>query len=403
MKILFVVEKYPPVVGGGETHVQQVASDLVNLGHDVSVVTERLLSQTGLEKYRDGSDGVRVVEIDGLVEACQSLGFSRGLQSLHKVLSSTDADIIHVFNYVPAMMVSLIRSAVTVPLVVSLFETHVPEVRVFDHYEDYSLERSLQRSLADNLRPDLMICGSHAYIKWAEDGGFSVPTRLVEFGTDLTRFKVDSRTRQRERTRYGWDGEVVFLAPARPVPRKRLEDAIRALAQLPQVPSSRLVLTAPVGRTSEPYAESLNELADCLGVSDRVSWLTGLSWVDMPALYAACDAVVLPSSHEGWGIALNEGMAAGRPVITTDIEGHDEVVRDGETGYLYPPGDIDGLTARMVQVLTADESQVRQIAIRGMAEAQMRFDRKQVAARHADAYAWVRSTVGQTHPEQMWA
>ncbi|MFI9634899.1 glycosyltransferase family 4 protein [Nocardia sp. NPDC051929] len=387
MKLLLIAEKYPPIVGGGETHLHQLAVGLSALGHEVTVVTEAVGEANGAAGYRDGTDGVRVVEVHGLADACQNLALKDGLETVSRILRTERYELVHVFNYVPAITISLIRDLVRSPLVVSLFETHVPGVRVFDLFEDYELERSLQRSLAASIDADLIVCGSQAYVDWARDGGFRAPTEMIEFGTDLGRFAAAGAMRTAERERYGWTEDFVVLVPARPVPRKRIEDAIVGIARLGERRgNARLVLTAPTGRTTEGYARVLRELADKLGVTDRVSWVEGLSWEDMPGLYAAADAVVLPSSHEGWGIALSEAMAAGRPVITTDIEGHDEVVRDGETGHLYPPGDVSALARQIELVMTTDQSA---IVAEALAEAVRRFDRATVASRHSDLYAAV--------------
>ncbi|MFI6527675.1 glycosyltransferase family 4 protein [Streptomyces uncialis] len=382
MKITLIAEKYPPVVGGGETHVHQVAEGLAAEGHDVTVVTEAAPASAERDLYRTGN--VTVKEVTGLVAACQRLDCKDAVEHLHTELSTTDADIVHVFNYVPALMVSWLRPGVRGKLVVSLFETFVPGGRVFDLWANYPLERALQRGLVDNLRPDLLLCGSKAYERWAREAGFTEPVTVVEFGTDLTAFGTFPETRTRWRAEHGLDDEPVFLVPARPVPRKRIEDAIAALTTLHTThPDARLVLTTPTGRSNSGYVDGLVRQAEELGVARHVIWKEGLSWQDMPTLYAAADAMVLPSSHEGWGIALTEGMASSRPVITTDVEGHDEVVTHGETGLLYQPGDVPALAEAMRTVLDTDTCAIVE---RARKEALDRFSIDAVVRNHISAY-----------------
>ncbi|MFI1885951.1 glycosyltransferase family 4 protein [Streptomyces jumonjinensis] len=385
MKILLVAEKYPPIVGGGETHLHQLAEGLVARGHDVTVATEAVPDSPERNLYREGP--VRIFEVTGLMDACQRLDAKAAVASLHSVFTTTDADIVHLFNYVPALLASWLRPTIHARLAVSLFETHMPGQRVFDLWGDYPLERALQRGLVDNLRADVMVCGSRAYRRWALDAGFTDQNiHVVEFGTDLDRFREDGAARTRWRTSRGVADDVtVFLVPARPVPRKCIEDAVVALARVvARHPRTRLVLTTPTGRTLDPYAEKLRALADELGVADRVIWEQGLSWHDMPALYSAADAVVLPSSHEGFGIALVEGMASGRPVITSDVEGHDEVIEHERTGFLYPPRDIEALAQCMERVVT---SNLEHLVTTARTEAVHRFSSTAVAAGHERAYA----------------
>jgi glycosyltransferase involved in cell wall biosynthesis len=76
---------------------------------------------------------------------------------------------------------------------------------------------------------------------------------------------------------------------------------------------------------------------------------------DLPGLYAALDIFVLPSEHEPWGLAVNEAMCAGLPVVVSQGVGCvADLVRDGVNGYTPAAGDIGGL-ARALQRLIEDE------------------------------------------------
>jgi glycosyltransferase involved in cell wall biosynthesis len=386
VEILIVAEKYPPTVGGGETHVYQLAEGLVALGHGTTVLTEAVAPGAERERYRTGK--VQVREVVGLKAACQRLDCMRAVERLHAELASTHADIVHVFNYVPALLTSWLRPSLTGKLVVSFFETFIPDERIFDIYfhrlANYELERALQRGLVQNLRPDLHICGSQTYLRWAREAGFFEPAVVVEFGTDLAAFTGGVADRVRWRAENDVGDEFLFLVPARPVRNKRIEDAVAALARLRTThPDVRLILTAPTDRGDEEYIEELRDLVRRSGVTDLVRWVDGLSWQAMPPLYAAADAVVLPSSHEGWGIALNEGMASGRPVITAAAEGRDEVVQHGRTGLLYPVGDHIALAETMQRVIEEDQTDMVE---RSRKEVHVRLSAAAMVAGHVREY-----------------
>jgi glycosyltransferase involved in cell wall biosynthesis len=93
--------------------------------------------------------------------------------------------------------------------------------------------------------------------------------------------------------------------------------------------------------------DALRRLAAPLGRS--VTFLGSRS--DMPELYAACDLVVLASDAEVQPVSLIEAAAAGRPVVATRVGGTPDVVIDGLTGVLVPPGDPEMLARAIVSVL----------------------------------------------------
>ncbi|MGY1708784.1 glycosyltransferase [Geodermatophilus sp. SYSU D00758] len=81
--------------------------------------------------------------------------------------------------------------------------------------------------------------------------------------------------------------------------------------------------------------------------SDRVTLAGFLPHDQVPGVLAALDVLALPSAYEEMGSVLTEAMAAGLPVVASAVGGIPEVVRDGETGLLVPPGDVDALAAAL--------------------------------------------------------
>src|SRR5205085_4665905 len=75
----------------------------------------------------------------------------------------------------------------------------------------------------------------------------------------------------------------------------------------------------------------------------------------IPEAYAAADVLVLPSDGgETWGLVVNEAMAAGRPALVSDQVGcAPDLVLDGQTGYVFPCGNVEPLAAHMAR-LAAD-------------------------------------------------
>ena len=123
-------------------------------------------------------------------------------------------------------------------------------------------------------------------------------------------------------------------------------EAAHGLAQ--QFPDLQLLF---VGEGKEEGA--LQQLARTLQLEKRTHFLGYRE--DIPQIIAACDVFALPSFKEGLSIAVTEALALRRAVIATDIAGMPEVIRDGQTGLLVPPGDTPALQDAL-QTLLADSA-----------------------------------------------
>jgi glycosyltransferase involved in cell wall biosynthesis len=106
---------------------------------------------------------------------------------------------------------------------------------------------------------------------------------------------------------------------------------------------------------------------------------------DVPLLLRGADLLVLPSRWEGFGLALLEAMDAGLAVVASRVGGIPEVVVDGETGLLVPPGDAEALAAAIVRLLEDPESRCR-MGASGRRRVRERFDAGTMARRYEDLY-----------------
>ncbi len=106
-----------------------------------------------------------------------------------------------------------------------------------------------------------------------------------------------------------------------------------------------------------PLREMIESEAREKGWGERVV-LTGFV-EDVAAIMHAIDVLLLPSYWEGFGIVLIEAMACGRPVITTDISSMPEIVEEGRTGFLIPPGESSALAERAVLLLQDEALRAR--------------------------------------------
>jgi glycosyltransferase involved in cell wall biosynthesis len=183
------------------------------------------------------------------------------------------------------------------------------------------------------------------------------------------------------RSMIGVTNESVLLGTiANLFPRKGYEVMLRALPAIVRaVPTVHYVM---VGSDDHDYADRLKGLAQELKIADRVH-IVGFQDPVQPFL-ASLDLYVHPALMEGFGIAVVEAMAMGKAVVATTTGGLPEVVAQGETGLLVPPGDTESLAATVVSLLL-DGVRREQMGCNGKLRAQERFS-LDAAVRHMEQF-----------------
>jgi glycosyltransferase involved in cell wall biosynthesis len=153
---------------------------------------------------------------------------------------------------------------------------------------------------------------------------------------------------------------------------KGIPELTRAFAQLDEgFPDLRLVLVGCFEEGDPLPAETRKYL-------ERHSRVIFVGAVQDPApYYAMADAVVLPSHREGLPLVVLEAQAAGKPVIGAAATGIVDVVKDGETGLLFPVGDVAALAKSIAKVLT-DKELAGRLGRAGQEQVQIKFRQEQV-------------------------
>ena len=141
-----------------------------------------------------------------------------------------------------------------------------------------------------------------------------------------------------------------------------------------------------------PGRAALEQRARALGLAGRITFAG--TQRDVKAWLAALDLFVLPSLHEGFPMAIVEAMAAGRPIIATAVAGVPDLVVDGETGRLVPPGDAVALAAALEKLLD-DPVCARRFGAAARRRYEERFEMRQVACRIEALY----EQLLRTHPD----
>jgi glycosyltransferase involved in cell wall biosynthesis len=133
---------------------------------------------------------------------------------------------------------------------------------------------------------------------------------------------------------------------------KHVDVTLQAIAKL--VPEIDIAFEVVGGGDQR---KNLEQLADRLGIADRVTFRGRVPENELRAAYTQADVFVISSIAELQSIATMEAMASGLPVIGADAVALPHLIHDGENGYLFPPGDVDALADRLRRVLTADDAE----------------------------------------------
>jgi glycosyltransferase involved in cell wall biosynthesis len=225
-----------------------------------------------------------------------------------------------------------------------------------------------------------------------ERGLARLTDRIVAITESLRRFTVEQvgvPAEKVETIHYGLDGlpqawgdnppdsvprdARILLSTSRLVPQKGIDEAVRALAELP--PDTVLVVLGEGGERA-----ALERLAHDLSVADRVFLLGRVP--DVGAWLRRAMVYVQPARWEGFGLGVLEAMHAGLPVVATRVSSLPELVADGETGLLVPADDPRALAGAVAEALERP-----QLGAAGRERARTEFSVDRMASRTADLYA----------------
>jgi glycosyltransferase involved in cell wall biosynthesis len=138
----------------------------------------------------------------------------------------------------------------------------------------------------------------------------------------------------------------VALFCAKLQPWKRPQDLLRAFAKA-RVPGAYLVYAG-----EGPLRPALESEAKSLGMASQVRFFGFVNQSGLPAVYRSADLIVLPSEYEPFGVVINEAMLSGCAAIVSDRVGAGlDLVREGETGFVFPCGNVEALAALLRQSL----------------------------------------------------
>jgi N-acetyl-alpha-D-glucosaminyl L-malate synthase BshA len=169
---------------------------------------------------------------------------------------------------------------------------------------------------------------------------------------------------------------LVHISNFRPV--KRVFDVVRILDRVTRECPAVLLMVG-----EGPERSSAQALARRLGIHDRVRFLGTQESVE--EIVGMADVFLLPSELESFGLSALEAMACGVPVVGSDAGGLPEVVQHSETGFLLPVGDVEGMSARTLEILKNDERR-REMGSAGRRRAESLFGADRIVSQYERFY-----------------
>jgi len=326
--VLIVSGIWPPDVGGPASHAPDVAGFLRSRGHEVEVVTTAG-SPPAAEEYpvrwlsRSLPVGIRHLRGAALVRA-----------------RARRADVVYTTGMIGRS--SLGAALAHKPVVLKLTSDPVFErslrwklfgadLGAFQHARGFRigvLRRARDLALA---RATRVIIPSEALRKLAL--GWGLPSeKVVVIPNPISPPQLDDR--EELRRRHGLEGRTLVFA-GRMVPQKAIPVALEAVVRNPDV---SLVLAG-----EGPYLERLQKLAGSLPLDGRARFLGPQPRQTVFELLRGADAALLSSSWENFPHMVVEALSVGTPVLSTDVGGVTEILRDGENGLLVPMNDAEAL------------------------------------------------------------
>jgi glycosyltransferase involved in cell wall biosynthesis len=308
------------------------------------------------------------------------------IRALRRLVRNERPDVIHTTHFEADVCGRLAAVGTGIPVLTSLVNTPYDPVRRHDRSVPawkLRMVRAIDTVTARRLN-DRFHAISHA-VKAAAVERMGIPPErvtVVERGRDATRLGTrDPARRRRSRRALGLhkNDEVVLNVGRREFQKGQrwLIEAVDALAD----ERPRLVLLV-AGRDGLA-ARELDELRGAARHSERIRFLGHRS--DVPELLAAADVFAFPSLYEGLGGSVIEAMAMGLPVVASDIPALREVVDDGASGLLTPPGSSHEIVSALRKLL--DDAGLRTaMGVRGRAIFEERYRVERMGARMVELY-----------------
>ncbi|OGH88722.1 MAG: hypothetical protein A3J93_01340 [Candidatus Magasanikbacteria bacterium RIFOXYC2_FULL_42_28] len=370
MKILMIGQKgIPARYGGVERHVEELSYELAKLGHEIFVYARSWYTPKNIKNYR----GINIIHTPSI--------HTKHLDAITHTLTSTlhalfqKPDVIHYHGVGPALLSWIPR----------LFLPNTKVVATFHCIDRYHQKWNFLARFALRVGEWFTCHIPHATIAVSESlrnyclNEHLCHTRYIPNGARPIVDKSSELLNQ-----FGLKPEKYLLMVARLVRHKGAQYLISAWKNARALESELLAdyKLAIVGDSvfTDDYVKELHTLANNYKSIIFAGWVDGKN---LEALFANTALLVHPSENEGLPLTVLSAMAAGRPVLVSDIAEHLELIKD--KNFLFANTNIDELTERIIALIKAPELR-REQGAKNAERAQAHYDWAKIARQTENIY-----------------
>ncbi len=367
-RVLFVVDSHFPVIGGAESQALKLAVALRERGGHVDFLTPQLDQSDPLVDTHCGFAIKRFSypHVRYLGTLFMMINFARCL-----IASRRDYDFVHIHitRYLSATA-GLIRPFIKLPMMTKISGFFEFEGGVLDMNGGFQPVNWLLRKAVRNI-DYVHTISQQTRSKLIEAGFAESQIRFIPNG--VATGDIPAESPKRERVVIGYCGRLRHVKGV-----DVLIDAIALLKKNNPQPDIELRIAGD-GETMDELRHQVAKL----GLIDTVVFLGAIS--DTATFYNGLDVYVQPSFAEGLPNSVIEAMNAGMPVIASDIGGNQDLVIDGNTGYLFKAGDAE-LLSNKLNTLLSEPTQRLLMGKAGRMRIEEHFDIAQVVEQLVDVY-----------------
>ncbi len=373
--------------GGQNVHVAALAMALARLGATVTVFTRR--DDPALPRTVHFGAGVQVVHVDAgppcrvpkddLLPHMEAFG-----QRLQEHWRRRRPDVVHAHFWMSGLAALEAARPLHIPVGLTYHALGAVKRRQQGCHDTSPHSRlAIEARLAREMDLLLATTADEAF-ELVSQGAQANRIDVVPCGVDLERFHPDATGDARDDPRSDAARKQRVVIVSRLVERKGIGNVIRAMADLPEV--ELLIAGGPPPHLlrTDREAARFQDLADRLGVADRVRLLGALDRQHVPGLLRSATVVACCPWYEPFGLVAVEAMACGVPVVASAVGGLAESVVHGVTGMHVPPRDPGAITRTLAELL-ADDGLRQRMGEAGAHRAQQ-FGWDKVAASTLAAY-----------------